>query len=262
MRRLRWAGMLGLTLSLGIVAWVLAYWFWHWAAPRPTAMAIALPDNAVLADAALFGFAATTSGEAAPAAVAATSGDWRLVGVLAQVGGGGWALLRRGDGSVKLLREGAELAGELRLERVFPTAIEISKNGVRRSLNLPALAHASTTSGGGGKCPLSAEERRRAYFVRPELLPGLAQSLEAARKLFRQDGQGWIVTASDPTLSALGFAAGDRVEKGNGVPLLTEDLLRTAIVEPLLQNRVLRLSGARATKPREWIFVNAALCGP
>ena len=265
----RWSkglSRLALAASCALLAWILAFWFWNWSAPEYKGRAHGLVDAAAvrLAESGIFGRAELPGNAVAGAGAPAASGDPRLIGVLAEADGRGWALLKLSQGGVKLLREGQEIEAGNRLEKVLPAAVEISKAGERRTLPLRASeaprAAPQPKSLASGSCPLNAEERKRAYFVRPELLPGLAQSFDTARKLFRQEGSTWVVSQSDPALSALGFAAGDRIEKGNGVLLHNEDLLRTAIVEPVMQNRVLRLSGTRGGKPREWIYVNAALC--
>lgn len=264
-----WRGLarLALAASFALLAWVIAFWFWQWSAPGYIGRAAGLPEapSEVVLASGIFGPPAGRGSADAGAGEPVARGDWHLVGVLAEPGGRGWALLRLGRGGVKLLREGQEIEPGSRLVKVLPAAAEISRAGEKSILALrtPETLRAAPVAKnlGSGGCPLSTEERKRAYFVRPELLPGLAQSLDATRKLFRQEGSAWVVNQIDPALAALGLAAEDRIEKGNGVPLHNEDALRGAIVEPVMQNRVLRLTGTRGGKPREWIYVNAAICG-
>ncbi|MBI3149832.1 MAG: hypothetical protein HYZ17_15090 [Betaproteobacteria bacterium] len=261
----RWAARLATVatvLGLALLAWVLAFWIWRWLEPAavfPPAAQVADPVQ-VLRDGALFGHAPRSTANSP--LEAATAGAHRLLGVFAQSGGGGWALLKRADNSVRLLREGEEIQTGEKLDLVLPQGVEILQGGARHKLTLGRVDSDPRVGGGAlsGPCPLSPEERRRAFYVRPELLSGIAQGLNGARKLFRQHGGAWVVAVDDPALAALGFEAGDRIERGNGVPLLSEDALRGAIVEPVLQSRVLRLSGQRKGKAREWIYANAALC--
>jgi len=262
-----WLARLLVAASLALLCWVLAYWFWHWSAPSPAPRALSIPEApaAVVAESGIFGRGETPASAVAGATEPSAGTQPRLIGVLAEAEGRGWALLKLSQGGVKLLREGQEVEPGVRLEKVLPATVEISGPGGRKTLGLrapesPRIALAQK-SAAAGACPLSGDEKKRAYFVRPELLPGLAQSLDTARRLFRQEGGAWVVNQSDPALAALGLAAGDRIEKSNGVALHTEDLLRSAIVEPVMQSRTLRLTGTREGKPREWIYVNAALCG-
>lgn len=258
------AARLARVLGLGVLVWVAAYWIWEGLRPAAVAEPPVVPADAlpVLNELAPFG-RSVPAAPAASAAPAAGSGDLLLLGVAAEADGDGWALLQKSDKSVRLLRAGAEIAPGLRLGKVFPQGVEVVKDGVGRKLELRRAGLAANPAAPAGpvaSCPASAEERRRAFFVHPELLTGFAKGLEAARKLFRQEGGAWVVVELDPALAALGFAVGDRIEKGNGVPLLTEDSLRSAIFGPVMQSRLLRLSGTRQGKAKEWIYVNAALC--
>ncbi|CAG0952328.1 hypothetical protein BURK2_00267 [Burkholderiales bacterium] len=260
----KFAARLAQLLGLGVLVWVAAYWIWEGLRPAivPEPPVVTADALRVLDEWAPFGRGAPAAPGAA-AAPSAASTDLLLLGVAAQADGDGWALLQRSDKTIRLLRAGAEIAPGLRLAKVFPHGVEVVKDGVGRKLELRrarSAAHPAAPAAPVTSCPANAEERRRAYFVHPELLTGFAKGMEAARKQFRQDGGAWVVVELDPALAALGFAVGDRIEKGNGVPLLTEDSLRSAIFEPVMQSRLLRLSGTRQGKAKEWIYVNAALC--
>ncbi len=258
------AARLAQLLGLGVLVWVAAYWIWE--ALRPAALAEPTVVRAdalrVLDELAPFGRGAPAA-QGAATAPSAASAELLLLGVAAEADGDGWALLQKSDHSIRLLRAGAEIAPGLRLAKVFPQGVEVVKDGVGRKLELRRArlaANPATPAAPVASCPASAEERRRAFFVHPELLTGFAKGMEAAKKRFRQEGGAWVVVELDPALAALGFAVGDRIEKGNGVPLATEDSLRSAIFEPVMQSRLLRLSGTRQGKAKEWIYVNAALC--
>lgn len=258
-------GWLVHVLALGVLVWVLAHWIWAVMTPRPSTQVVSpLSDAAaVLSEHPPFGRAAAFPSAALQNARPA-AGEVVLLGVAAQADGGGWALLRVGDTRVRLVEVGREIEPGERLEQVFPRGVELSKAGVSRRIELGRGGISAVARSAAGEpvanCPSSPEERKRAFFVHPELLAGFARSLDAARKHFRQEGGAWVVVELAPALAALGFSLGDRIERGNGVALLTEDSLRSAIFEPVLQSRMLRLSGTRKGKPKEWIFVNAALC--
>src|SRR5439155_27225257 len=85
-----------LLIALALLALTVAHWAWQWFGPAPVAIATATPDNddaRQLADAHLFGTAATA---AAPGAVAAATslGDLRLLGIIVERDGRGYALFR------------------------------------------------------------------------------------------------------------------------------------------------------------------------
>lgn len=255
---------LSLGLALGFLAWVLAHWSWAALSPRsaPNEPLMPADPTAELNELALFGRSepSRTTNAIAPNA---EPGQWVLLGVAAEADGGGWALLKKSDRNVRLVQLGEEIGPNERLEKVLAQGIVFSRNGREHRLDLRRATGAPPDPPRAGEtapCPTGIEERRRTFFVHPELLSGFAQSLAAARKSFRQEDGAWIVARIDPSLTALGFSLGDRLEKANGVPLSSEESLRTALFEPLMQSRLLKIGGTRKGKAREWIFANAALC--
>src|SRR5450631_685407 len=126
-----------LLVALGLLALTLAHWGWRWFGPAPVAIATTTPDGddaRRLADAHLFGTAAT----AAPGAVAATTslGDLRLLGIIVQSDGRGYALFRAPTRGLLLIAVGQDVASGLKLEAIRLNGVTLIDGGVRRDLQL------------------------------------------------------------------------------------------------------------------------------
>jgi len=127
-----------LVLALGLLALTLAHWGWQWFGPQPVTIAPTpqdADDARRLADAHLFGSAATA---AAPgvAAAATSLGDLRLLGIIVQHDGRGYALFRTPARGPLLIAVGQDVASGLKLEAIRPNGVTLIDSGVRRDLQL------------------------------------------------------------------------------------------------------------------------------
>lgn len=131
---LAWFGI----LILG--AWLAAGWYWRLAAPAVSgAMHMPLADTAKagaeIASRHLFGTAQTSDARSGEASV--TSHGIRIVGVMTGSSHSpGFAVIQDGGKSNRAVIEGEEIATSIKLERVLPQGVEISRNGQRETLAL------------------------------------------------------------------------------------------------------------------------------
>jgi len=116
--------------ALGVLALVIAQWGWQWFGPAPATLdrVTASGDDARrITEAHLFGAApAVQAGAAAPA-----SGDLRLLGIIAERDGRGYALFRSARGPL-LASAGQDIGAGVRLEAVRPDGVTLMDGGARR----------------------------------------------------------------------------------------------------------------------------------
>src|SRR5258708_14184450 len=135
----RWklATAVAMLVTLALLALVLAYWGWRWFGPTPATIAGATPDGDYarrIGDARLFGVPSNAA--PGPVAVASGMGDLRLLGVIAQRDGKGYALLRSSARGPMLVAVGQDIASGVRLEAVRPDGITLMDSGVLRPIPL------------------------------------------------------------------------------------------------------------------------------
>src|SRR6185369_13478441 len=126
-----------------LFAWVAAHWIWRWASPptpRASVPAPADPAATILASGLWAG------GTDAPVTAAPpTSGDLRLVGVLAERDGKGYAVLRTRDGA-RVIAAGAEISPGVKLASVDAWSVRIVDASGERTLELRRDAAPSTSA--------------------------------------------------------------------------------------------------------------------
>ena len=131
---LAWFGV----LILG--AWLAAGWYWRLAAPAVSgAMHMPLADAAKagteIVSRHLFGALQTNKPQSGEAPVA--SHAIRIVGVMTGSGHSpGFAVIQDEGKSNRAVIEGEEIVAGIKLERVLPQGVEISRNGQRETLAL------------------------------------------------------------------------------------------------------------------------------
>ena len=100
-------------MALALLTLTLAHWGWHWFGPAPATIATPAPDTdhaRRVADAHLFGTSAAP-GTPGAAATPANLGDLRLLGIIVQRNGRGYALFRAASRGPLLVAVGQEVVG-------------------------------------------------------------------------------------------------------------------------------------------------------
>jgi hypothetical protein len=266
----RAAALLATFVAALLLVAVIAYWLWRWLAPAPVHVIVAPPRDPVATIVASGWLAAPPATSGAALAAETLAGDARLIGVIADTGGGGYALFRLPAGP-KLVREGAAIAGGATLVHVAPFTIRIRDASGERDI---ALRAASASPIAPSVAPGVAARPRAvtAACVTPpgfsgpvvrlnaELLQGLAGQPDALRAIVVPEQGGMAVREGSGFAQMLGLAPTDRVRLANGIPLANADDVMAAVVTPLVANQSVRLSGTRNGKPQEMLLLNAGAC--
>jgi hypothetical protein len=259
------------TAAAGIVlALVLAHWGWRMFGPPSVPLApLATPDRwaPAIASAPIFGRAGAPVASV-PANPVAMGGDARLLGVFAERGGTGYALFRLPTGPV-LVRSGQDVAQDVRLEAVNRDGVRLRDHGEVRDVALRVAPAATAAPSDKAKaqgpiartaCTPPAGYQGPVYRVNAELLTGIGSQPDSWKALLVAS-EGGLAVRDDSGFSAmLGMRAGDRMTQANGIALASVDDIMLAVVKPLVANQTVRVSGTRAGKPAEWLFVNASAC--
>jgi hypothetical protein len=279
--RWRIAATLAMIAALALLALVIAHWGWIWFGPQP----VALPRTAADADpvrtireARLFGSAAPNSVAAAPA----TAGELRLLGLVSERDGRGYALFRTPRGPL-LVAAGQEVSPGVRVESVRRDGVTLSEGGARRDIDLreaktatraaapvkAAAAAAATKAPSVAARPtgaVSAACAAPAGFSGPvvklnaELLTGMMTTTDAWKALV-EPGQGALVVRDQSGFASnLGLKNGDRVESANGVALAVPADIPSMVLEPLTRSQPVWLAGSRDGKAQHWLYLNAGAC--
>jgi hypothetical protein len=268
------------TLAAGaVLALTLAYWGWQWFGPATRPPAAAAPSgsttDAIIA-AAPFGRAAPTNARPTAAGAPARSDAWpadaRLLGVFAGPDGNGYALLRLPKRGAILVKSGEEIARGVTLDAVLPEGIRIRDGAGPREIALrpgqpgaaPRVdARRAKVAAAGGSNPACARPpgfTGAIYRLNAELLAGMAEAPQSWRALLAPAAGALVVRDETGLATMLGMKAGDRMLQANGIALTRIDDVLTAVVKPLAASQPVRVSGTRAGRPREWLFLNAGAC--
>ncbi len=259
-----------------LLAIVLAHWGWRAFGPTPASPP--LPETperwttAIIA-APVFGRpgASPAAGPSGlPPAPATLRGDARLLGVVAEQGGGGYALFRLPDRGPVFVGAGQEIAKDVTLESVRNDGVRIRDHGETRDLVLraaPAPANSTPPPADRSRqatvraaCAAPAGYTGPVYRLNAELLTGIASQPDSWKALLAPSGRGLAVRDASGFAALLGMKVGDHVEEANGIALSGVDDVLTAVVRPLLASQPVRLAGTRDGKRAEWLFVNAGAC--
>ncbi len=269
----RLSGMLAVVLATALLAAVAAYWGWKAFGPAAVAIAPAAPsDPAASILASGLWSSPVTAPVTAPVAQdrSLDTGDTRLLGVVAERDGKGWALFRLPSGP-RLVATGQEIASGATLVAVRPDGITIRDAGGERAIVLrPAAATAPTraapvaTAAAGTKrsaaCAPPAGFKGAVLRVNAELFQGIIAKPESWAALVAP-GQGGLTVRDDSGFIAmLAMKKGDKLAQANGIALAVPDDVVAAVLRPLAANQPVRIIGAREGVPREWLLLNAGSC--
>ena len=133
-----------MTLALGLLGLVLAYWTWAWFAPAPLprAMQVSEPPGRLAAAGDLFGRGQPGAPLQSPTALAV-----KLLGVIAgQPQGSGYALLQLDAKDTRVVHAGGELAPGIRVESVLPQQVILQREGSRETLAWPHTGSGPATA--------------------------------------------------------------------------------------------------------------------
>jgi hypothetical protein len=266
----RAAPMLATLVAALLLVAVVAYWLWRWLAPAPVHVIVAPPRDPVATIVASGWLAAPPAPTGAAPAATTLAGDARLIGVIADAGGGGYALFRLQSGA-KLVREGDPIASGATLVRVAPFTIRIrdaagERDVALRGASASAMAPAVAPHAGAAPRATTAACVTPPGFSGPvvrlnaELLQGLAGQPDALRAIVVPEQGGMAVRQGSGFAQMLGLAPTDRVRLANGIPLASADDVMAAVVTPLVANQSVRLSGTRNGHPQEMLLLNAGTC--
>jgi hypothetical protein len=168
-----------------------------------------------------------------------------------------------------LVRSGQDVAQDVRLEAVNRDGVRLRDHGEARdvALRVPPSAASAALATDKAKaqttrtaCTPPAGYQGPVYRVNAELLTGIGSQPDSWKALLVA-GEGGLAVRDDSGFSAmLGMRAGDRMTQANGIALASVDDIMLAVVRPLVANQPVRVSGTRAGKPAEWLFVNASAC--
>ncbi len=256
---------LALLMAVALLAAVVAWWGWRWFGPAPIGFVPAGPQHPALAlqasglFAAPVGAVATTESPAA-----AVSGEIRLLGVLAEEGGNGYALLRLGSGP-KFVAAGRDIANGVTLVSVQRDGITLRDAGGERRLVLrgfapPSAAKAAAKTAGNAACAPPPGFRGDVLRLNAELVGGIVAQPDSWATLATAD-RGALAVRDDSGFSAmLAMKKGDRIEQANGIALRAPDDIVNAVLRPLAAGQSVRLVGSRGGAPREWLLQNAGTC--
>ncbi len=251
---------------------VIIYWGWFFFAPKSFYVAPAAPSDPVmvLRATSLFGAGAATNTEvtALPATI---SGNVRLLGLIAQNDGDGYAVFRAG-GNVFIARAGDDVGGENTLLSVEPSAMVLrEKNGNERRIVLREDASgkdAAAVSPQFARNPpdssnscVPADFQGIVIRLNTELLQGVLIKPETFYALLSAQGEGLVVQADSGHAAMLGLRRGDQLHTANGIRLRRPEDITQAILKPLVGGQTVRLAGRRGGQDTELLLVNVSACG-
>jgi len=265
-RALAVVALMALFTAAAMLTVALAWWGWRWFGPAPADFVPAAPSEPALALAASGLFAAPAGFAAAGEAPArSASVDMRLLGVLAEEGGKGFALFRLAGGP-KLVAAGQAVADDVTLVSVQRDGVTVRDGGGERRLGLRAavaapLAKSVARAGTGNvACAPPAGFKGDTLRLNAELVGGIVAQPDAWTALATAE-RGALTVRDDSGFSTmLAMKKGDRIEQANGIALKAPDDIVTAVLRPLTAGQPVRLVGTRGGSPREWLLLNAGSC--
>lgn len=260
-------GVLALLCAMALLAAVLAAWGWRLLGPPGLDFVPAAPQDPVLALRAS-GLFAGPVGVTAPTAalqVRTAGANVRLLGVLAEAGGKGYALVRVASGP-KLVAAGREIADGVTLESVQRDGVTLrDADGERRLLlrvatSPPAVKPVARGATVNAACAPPAGFKGDILRLNAELAGGIVAQPDTWTALAAPD-RGALTVRDDSGFSAmLAMKKGDRIEQANGIALRSSEDIVSAVLRPLALGQTVRLVGTRAGVPREWLLQNAGSC--
>jgi len=270
---LRVVAVAAMLAALASMAAVVAWWGWQLAGPAPARIPVAAPADpaaAILASGLLASTAPALSA-APPAKEEGTlaTGSARLLGVVAERDGRGYALFRFPSGP-RLVASGQPIAQGAELVDVRPGVITIREGGTERRIVLradaPAPKASATPAAAGRPPPRAAACTPPAGFkgavlrVNAELFQGIIAQPESWAALVAPMEGGLGVRDDSGFVGMLAMKKGDRLVTANGIALTAPDDVVSAVLRPLAASQPVRVTGSRDGAPREWLLLNAGTC--
>lgn len=270
-----------LLLALIAAALVVASVGWRvlGPAPVPTAPGAAAEPLPTILASGLWGGAA----DATPVPVDAaprTITDVRLLGVMAERNGAGYALFRLPDGP-RFVGRGQDVTEGLRLTAVRPEGVTLRDRGSDRTMELRAdpkapVPPASTSTSaaiaaapaGGTRvaairnpvCTPPAGFKGAVLRLNAELFQGIVAKPESWTALVMPDRGALVVRDDSGFIAMLAMKRQDRLEQANGIALAAPEDIVGAVLKPLAGQQAVRITGMRDGAPREWLLLNAGTC--
>jgi Type II secretion system protein C len=260
-------GWLALLSALALLAAVVASWGWRLLGPAALDFVPAAPQDPALALRAsgLFAAPAGAGSPTAPPQARVAGPEIRLLGVLAEEGGGGYALVRL-PGGPKLVAAGREIADGISLQSVQRDGVTVrDADGERRlvlraATAMPLAKPVGRASPGNAACVPPAGFKGDVLRLNAELVGGIAAQPDTWTALAAPDRGAMIVRDDSGFAAMLAMKKGDRIEQANGIALRSAEDIAGAVLRPLASGQSVRLVGARAGAPREWLLQNAGTC--
>ena len=260
-----------LLLALAVLALTLAHWGWRWFGPTPIVVPPTTDADPArrVADAHLFGTASTAVVPAA-AGASATLGDLRLLGIIVERDGHGYALFRAVSRGPLLIALGQEVANGVKLDAIRPNGVTLIEGGVRREMQLRTSvpsdksekprAVAAATTANASACAAPAGFSGPVVRLNAELLSGMMNTTDAWKTLVEPGAGALIVRDQSGFAANLGLKNGDRVESANGVALAIPGDIPAMVLQPLIRSQAVWLAGTRDGKKQHWLYLNAGAC--
>ena len=274
------AGIIAWVLAVGLFCYVAAYWIWRLAEPPQPPLQVKENPNwsATILSGPALGFVRADP-PAPPSVAAAPSPELRirLMGIAREAADpthhSARALFRVDNKRVLWLKPGEELDAGVTLRGIDADAVRIVRDGKETRLPLreprPATprtpASAATAAAAppvaaksADTCKLTAEQRPRAYILRPEIIEGVMRERNGWTDLFKPAGIGLLVQNPGGTGAMLGLYGNDLLMKADGAQLGSLDDVVRLVLEPLSRNESVVVTGARSGQPREWIYAGVS----
>jgi type II secretory pathway component PulC len=194
------------------------------------------------------------------------AGDTRLLGIVAEQDGRGYALFRLPSGP-RLVTAGQEIAQGATLTAVRPDGVTIRDAGGERRIALrgepakaapAAVANARATR--NPACIAPAGFKGAVLRLNAELFQGIIANPESWTALVASERGALTVRDDSGFATMLAMKKGDRLEQANGVALTAPDDVVSAVLRPLAAQQTVRVTGTRDGAPREWLLLNAGTC--
>lgn len=259
------------------LASVLAYWGWRLLGPSAVHIPASGPANpaATLVASNLFGDAGAAAGGVAPPS-ALFGADSRLLGIIAENGERGYALIRLASGP-KLVAQGDSISPGVTLvavhrdavtirdgagERRYPLRSDVSKPpGTPPAAPGARVAPTPARTAQSAACGPPAGFRGTLVRLNTEWLSGIGPDGAQWRTLLAPVEGGLVVREDNGFGAMLGLKAGDRLTQANGIALGVPEDVTAAIVRPLVANQGVRLIGSRSGATQELWLANVACAG-
>jgi hypothetical protein len=277
----RIAAMAALLAALVLGAVVVAVFGWRAMGPpvhAPIAGMPAEPLPTILASGLWSGAAPVPATDGRVEVLSRAGGDVRLLGVLAERDGGGYALFRLPEGP-RLVAAGQDVSSGLRLVAVRPDGVTLRDSGSERAMVLrpdvrPKNAPTGATPAVGGTVvpPIRTATTRNPACVAPqgfkgsvlrlnaELFQGIVAKPESWAAMLAAERGALVVRDDSGFIAMLAMKKQDRLEQANGIALGSPEDIVGAVLRPLAANQQVRITGTRDGAPREWLLLNAGAC--